>query len=535
MFEQIDLGPDEGKGVDDGALNTKGNMRTRTSRWRPGLGLLALACTAAFTFAGAGTALAAGGTTSSDGTTVTYNDAGTTDRNDIDVSADSSFVYISDYYNANTAGPGCTQDGTNAVQCPIAGISKVVVNLSNGNPQGSENYAFVESNVPSSISATLNGGSGRDQLDTSSHPADAGNALNGGAGDDQLYGAQGDTLNGGDGNDELSITDRGVSTPSTLSGGSGQDQMNSSVHGNDTLNADNGNSSMYSYAAPGVTVTENGGSGNNFFSGSGINYDNLNLAGCGVDKCGTTLMNGGSGNDRFSPGTGADNMIGGGGENEADFSNFPAGVNISLDTQANDGLPGQGANVHSDVQDLVGSSYADKITGTAGPSEYIQGNGGNDSINVFNTPAKADFVSCGTGFATINADVLDVISSSGPTGCYGKIVRPAKKGPGLKVGPGRIHLSHGKAPVSVHCSGAGACRGLLSMVQGRTVIASAPIVVPNKKTRIYDLSLPAKVLSRLHKGHNIRVTITADATDNVDPGVTDKSRKVTLVGSHHKK
>jgi Ca2+-binding RTX toxin-like protein len=246
-----------------------------------------------------------------------------------------------------------------------------VANLGNGPgaPDYDGSFAEVYSGVPSSISATLNGGTGADTLYTYQHPADQGNTLNGGAGDDYLEGAQGDTLNAGDGNSELFIYDRGVTTPSTLNGGSGNDSLYSSVSGNDTLNANNGNSSLHSYAGPNTTVTMNGGPGSNTFYGS---------IDCNAPKCGPDQMNGGSGDDTFYPGSGAANIVGGGGNNLVNWGYYyrPQGVSNTLDNQPNDGVPGQGANVHSDVQDVIGTSHADYIVGSATTSDYILGNGG---------------------------------------------------------------------------------------------------------------------------------------------------------------
>ena len=89
------------------------------------------------------------------------------------------------------------------------------------------------------------------------------------------------------------------------------------------------------------------------------------------------------------------------------------GVSVSLDNVANDGDANQGANVHSDVEDLFGTGNADVLTGAPGPSNFIDGNGGNDTFNIASNPPDPDHVVCGDGFVTINGDSADSFSSTG--------------------------------------------------------------------------------------------------------------------------
>jgi putative metal-binding protein/hemolysin type calcium-binding protein len=69
---------------------------------------------------------------------------------------------------------------------------------------------------------------------------------------------------------------------------------------------------------------------------------------------------------------------------------------VTLDDQANDGPPGMGDNIGSDVEVLEGSSGDDHLTGSTLPNT-LRGNGGNDTIEAVN--GAPDVVDCGPGTA----------------------------------------------------------------------------------------------------------------------------------------
>jgi hypothetical protein len=99
---------------------------------------------------------------------------------------------------------------------------------------------------------------------------------------------------------------------------------------------------------------------------------------------------GGLGNDRLDGGTGADQLTGGDGTDWAEYDRVPAGqsVTASIDGTANDGRAGEGDNVGSDVEAVLGGAGPDSLSGGAAPdtlqggdgNDTLSGNGGNDTL-----------------------------------------------------------------------------------------------------------------------------------------------------------
>lgn len=105
-------------------------------------------------------------------------------------------------------------------------------------------------------------------------------------------------------------------------------------------------------------------------------------------------LDGGAGDDQLNPdnyfnnGQGPDDVVGGPGFDSADYSYANLGVWLSLDDVANDGINNgaEGDNVHSDVEDLYGTSRDDRLIGSAsgnileaaGGNDYLEGGGGYD-------------------------------------------------------------------------------------------------------------------------------------------------------------
>jgi Ca2+-binding RTX toxin-like protein len=138
-------------------------------------------------------------------------------------------------------------------------------------------------------------------------------------------------------------------------------------------------------------------------------------------------LSGGDGDDVLAGGAGADSLNGGAGLDRADYVGTP--LSVSLDDVADDGRPGEGDNVHSDVEDvsanpgggsatLAGSDAGNvlsivtgggTITGGAG-SDQLTGGPGNDAIDA--RDGYADRVSCGTGTDSVKADQHDQVHSN---------------------------------------------------------------------------------------------------------------------------
>lgn len=166
------------------------------------------------------------------------------------------------------------------------------------------------------------------------------------------------TVNLFGGNDRLN-TASNVEKPMTVSGG----------EGNDTLITGSGKD------------TVNGNAGNDIL-----------ISGAGADT-----LNGGDGNDTMDGGAGADSFNGGGGIDSATYASRTAGVVVTLDNVANDGTPassvptttpGEGDNVHGDVERVVGGHGNDHLVGNDAANyliggdgdDHIEGHAGNDVI-----------------------------------------------------------------------------------------------------------------------------------------------------------
>ena len=160
---------------------------------------------------------------------------------------------------------------------------------------------------------------------------------------------------------------------------------------------------------PNVQVILSGGDGDDFLLGGPLS-DQLN-GGAGNDVLdgweGADTLTGGLGSDSFymgecsgspcAPATSADAVVGGDGVDIATYHR-DSNVAVTLDGIANDGGPGEGDNVATDVENLVGGWGEDMLTGTAaandidggagagdGPTgDVLNGLGGNDTLHTNN-------------------------------------------------------------------------------------------------------------------------------------------------------
>jgi hypothetical protein len=142
------------------------------------------------------------------------------------------------------------------------------------------------------------------------------------------------------------------------------------------------------------------GPGNDTATGSGTI-----LGGDGRDtlrgRAGNDVIQGGAGRDLMIPGGGADSVSGGADPDTGSYEDRTGAqpVIVTLDNVANDGQPGEGDNIGSDVENLVGGAGDDTLTGDGGPNDIDGGDGG----DVINPLGGADFVDGGTGNDRINA------------------------------------------------------------------------------------------------------------------------------------
>jgi Ca2+-binding RTX toxin-like protein len=177
-----------------------------------------------------------------------------------------------------------------------------------------------------------------------------------------------------DGNDSVQATIG--TTDANLSGGSGTDSLRSDA-GDDTLSA----------GKFGATAN----SQETLFAGDGQDVLNAN-----TDTAGGSFLQGGPGDDQLNGGPGGDSLFGDTGADELrggngfDFVSFngTSGINVTMDDVANDGEAGENDNVHSDIEFIFGTAFADTLVGTTGGQDFagedgpdtIQGGPGDDSL-----------------------------------------------------------------------------------------------------------------------------------------------------------
>jgi Ca2+-binding RTX toxin-like protein len=166
----------------------------------------------------------------------------------------------------------------------------------------------------------------------------ADNLLTGSTGNDQIYGLAGnDTVNGLVGEDSL----YGGSGNDVLDGGEGSDQLYGN-EGNDSIAGGDGNDPLY------------GNEGNDSIAG-------------------------GAGSDWLYGGAGDDTLDGGAGSDSAFYfdATGPITVNLALGTATGAGI---GSDTLISIEEVIGSQYADILTGDAG-SNSLQGSSGNDTLS----------------------------------------------------------------------------------------------------------------------------------------------------------
>ena len=189
----------------------------------------------------------------------------------------------------------------------------------------------------------LSGGSDSGTDDVSGGPGD--DVIAGGGGEDDLRGDDdNDVVSGGGGGDDLN----GGAGGDTLQGGPGVDKIEGEA-GDDTIDG----------AEPGITGADGG--------------DDLS-GGSGMDT-----LAGGRGNDTMDGGAGPDVMDGDAGRDTVTYVNRSGPVTVTLDGVPNDGEEGEGDNVQRTVEEVVGGSVADTLSGDA-DSNTINGASGEDDL-----------------------------------------------------------------------------------------------------------------------------------------------------------
>jgi Ca2+-binding RTX toxin-like protein len=203
----------------------------------------------------------------------------------------------------------------------------------------------------------------------------------------------------GDGNDHVEIQDSASPPgmfPGTLQtiealGGDGRDSLKGGV-GPETLDGGPGNDVPFDNGDGRAWVGIDGGGGNDDVRGGpgddsvrgGEGNDQLDF-GDATDSVGSDTIDGGPGEDQLNGGPAGqtqepDDLKGEDGLDTADFSKRSASLKIDLDGGADDGQSGEHDNVEPDVENVIGGSDDDSLTGS-GAANFLDGRNGDDRVS----------------------------------------------------------------------------------------------------------------------------------------------------------
>ena len=302
-------------------------------------------------------------------------------------------------------------NGTNGDTASYEGsASGVTVNLFAGTASGGDaagdTFSGIENLLGSSQNDTLTGTS-------------IGNTIDGGAGNDTLYGGVGagdDVLLGGSGNDTFG-SDQGADA---IDGGSGTEDVvdYSASNAAITLTLGAGATNTGGHAAGDiVTTVENVIGSDHDDMITGDNVRNELYGGTGDDTldggANTDELYGGAGSDLLIGGTGADTLDGGADGATGDTVSYVTSalhVTVNLGAGTATGSGHSSGDTLIDIENVIGSTYNDTITGD-GQDNRLDGGTGNDSLTGAGGADTFAFTEAAFGQDTVTdfADGVDML------------------------------------------------------------------------------------------------------------------------------
>lgn len=233
---------------------------------------------------------------------------------------------------------------------------------------------------------TLNGGIGNDQIWSGEQIGatgvdDAGRSrdqLFGGAGNDALFIGFGDSADGGEGIDTLRISMLGAQSGATINTADLTAGTNWTLFGGTVRNIEVISAVVGSYSNDIITIGTHG----NVVSVFGGEGDDIIQS-----SASAIVADGGAGADRFVSGAGADNFNGGVGNDTIDYGTAGA-FTLTIGAPGTT-FAGLGGDQLTSVENVVGSSFDDILTGnsvanglTGGDgADQLIGGGGNDTLD----------------------------------------------------------------------------------------------------------------------------------------------------------
>jgi hypothetical protein len=211
------------------------------------------------------------------------------------------------------------------------------------------------------------------------------------------------------------------------------------------------------------------------YNGSGMPINTQLQLGGGADtgkidqSAGATgTLDGGPGDDTLDVGRsrGPTDVSGGADDDTVTYrsrtfqASATTGVTIRLDGTANDGATGEGDNVRTDVEKVIGSSRNDQLFGSSGPDilegelgvDGFTGNGGADTFLL--RDGVRDGLPCTDGNDTIDKDLKDPRFNFGCPiiGPLNSFTGAVKEGPNVRIASRRLHIGrHGRLRVTLAC------------------------------------------------------------------------------------
>jgi Ca2+-binding RTX toxin-like protein len=282
----------------------------------------------------------------------------------------------------------------------------------------------------------IDGGGGGDKIDAKFGD----DTIYGGDGPDNIIGGPGipddcgnsgctkfdtDTVWGGEGSDTIDYSSRVDNLTIAIDGSqkSGGFMENDDLHQMENADGGSGNDTIYGNAYSNSLTGGPGGDGivghqgNDYLSG-GPGNDFLD------GDAGNDYVVGGEDNDILEAAGGNDSLYGATGRDRVSYDDAGAGVTAHIGTSGN-GTAGENDTIGTDVEDLEGSSHADKLYGNAwgnvligdgqadllvggGGADTEQGGPGPDTLKTVGDGVK-DSSACGNGVDVANADTVDSV------------------------------------------------------------------------------------------------------------------------------
>lgn len=398
----------------------------------------------------------------------------------------------------------------------------------------------------------LDGGGGRDAVfggdgDDLLQSTDGGDALDGGAGNDQLEGDDLDNaLSGGSGADRLN----GYGGADRLQGDDGDDVLSAGAGGDVASGGGGRDTVSYDESASGVAVSLNGaaddgavGEGDSVLGdvevvvGSAAN-DTLVAGVSAVELQGGAgddtlvgspqgdLLSGGVGADTLDGAGGPDALSGGDDLDAVTYMTRAGAVAVSVGAPGGDGQAGEGDDVAADVERVIGTALADRLSGAAGLALELEGGGGNDQIALPGEPALESELglgisraSCGTGTDTVTGGLDDQTDGDCDIVTVdGRLVRLGVQGeptPRLTVAVAKVRPdARGRLLVPVSCGSESLvrCTATVTITRAGRRLGSVKALVGRGRSQNLRVALRGRQVSRLYR-HGGAVTVRLSVLD----------------------